>query len=194
VDASNPTNQGIKDMNVIRAMIATKKRKPLPYVIMRNIILWGAVLTVWGVAAVVMLGKGHLDLDNKMTTEESFRLLDQSVVEYTFARGVTMCTATMIAPGTYISAAHCAKERTKTYIVNSELDFVTVDRVDVSATSDWMIIYTKEDLPGVVPIAVGCSTEHWYIGMPVAYLGYPAPLVRYYSEGIVVSMMTIRSI
>jgi hypothetical protein len=174
-------------MKNIRTLAERRQNKMMITVTLINILVWGAVALSLFMAA---SNKGH----DHLTTEEAFSVLDQSVVEYTYAVGENMCSATMIGENTYISAAHCKIDNLPMYIVNDDLDFVAVDRVDASVTRDWMIIYTKEDVPGVVPIAVSCSTDPWYIGMPVAYLGYPWPLDRYYSEGIIVNLEYYRGV
>lgn len=174
----------------IRTLAERRKNKAMIIVTLINLLVWGVVATV---LVMVTFSEDHDD-DLPMTAEEAFGVLDKSVVEYTFAVGQTMCSATMIGKNTYISAAHCAIENLPMYIVNDDLDFVAVDRVDASATRDWMIIYTKEDVPSVVPVAISCSTEPWYIGMPVAYLGYPWPLDRYYSQGVIINVEPYRGI
>jgi len=161
----------------IHSRLARKQRKALLWVTLINVLVWASVATVLLPA---MRGQ-------PMSAVSAFELLDQSVVEFTFQPGVTMCSATMIDTNTYLTAAHCDPGTTRTFIVNKDGDRVlAVSFERAEDGSDWAIVHTEEDIPGVVPLAVSCRFTV-KIGEPVAYLGYPYPLERFYSEGVIVS-------
>jgi S1-C subfamily serine protease len=166
----------------IHSRLEHKQRKAFYRVLMINMLVWASAATVLVLAA----------LGQRMPADKAFEMLDQSVVEFTHMPGVTRCTATMIDTNTYLTAAHCDPGTARTYIVNKDGDKVlAVSFEQAEDGADWAIVRTEEDPPGVVPLAVSCSFAV-KTGEPIAYLGYPYPLERFYSEGIIVSLGVMR--
>lgn len=152
--------------------------KPLRFIIYINFI-------VWVLAAISITYEKKSEY---MTPSQAYDILDKSVVEYTLFPGESMCTATNVAHGVYLTARHCIRDVDTSYIVNKNGDFVSVIDTKLSDDKDWAIIYTLADPEHVVPLPIDRDFGDLKVGDRIAYLGYPFPLTRYYSEGIVANV------
>jgi V8-like Glu-specific endopeptidase len=134
-----------------------------------------------------------------LTSREAAELLSAAVVEYTTTRGRAHCTAFAVGPTKFMSAGHCATF-SKSYM--SSLNYwVEIYSVEVGvgdkptqegSAKDWAIATTYRSIQGVVPLDLACN-EEIYVGMPVAYMGYPSPLKRFFGMGYLATLEESRA-
>ncbi len=91
--------------------------------------------------------------------------------------GRDICTAFKVAPATYLTARHCTtKDVSRDLLrVGSRYRFVEQYITPDDPKDDWAVIKTGYNNPRLLALGVGCN-EEVYLGMPVAYAGYPEPL------------------
>jgi V8-like Glu-specific endopeptidase len=108
--------------------------------------------------------------------------------------GSDRCTAFKVAPATYLTAKHCTrKDVSRDFLrVDSRYRFVEQYITPDEPKDDWAIIKTGYNDPRVRSLRVGCD-EKIYLGMPVAYAGYPSPLDLTMVMGRVISTLPIKS-
>jgi len=155
-----------------------------------------SIVAVLSLVSYMGISTAKSDDTHPLTAHEAFEVLDKSVVEFTKYPGKTMCTATAIAPRTFLTAGHCIKGEA-TFIVDQYGNEFKVSSVTVGVgmkedypglQKDWAIVHTDLYVPGISYVAIGCD-ETLYVGMPVAYLGYPYPLNRHLGVGIISSII-----
>jgi len=138
-----------------------------------------------------------------LTNREAAEKLSASVVKLTRGWNFTFCTASKIGPSTFLSAGHCASGvNDDTKIINEQGDSSTTQWVkSVTVTTqgkkddrseDWMILHATTEEKSLTTLMLGCEDEI-YLGMPVAYAGYPAPVDFAFSVGHVLSMNKVTS-
>lgn len=134
-----------------------------------------------------------------LTSREAAELLSAAVVEYTTTRGHGHCTAFAIGSKKFMSAGHCAtysRSYMSSYDYWSEISSVEIGVGDKptqeGSAKDWSIATTYESIHGVVPLALACN-EEIYVGMPVAYMGYPYPLERFFGMGYLATLEESRA-
>lgn len=105
-----------------------------------------------------------------------------------------ICTAFHIGKKMYLTAAHCIKspslrlDTPGSYLYPSSIT-IGWDNTR-KGRDDWAIIRTQTEDDRVGYLELGCG-EELYLGMPIAYGGYPYPVNFVYSTGHVSSMTGI---
>jgi hypothetical protein len=120
--------------------------------------------------------------------------INPSVYHFGEKRG-GYCTATKIGPREYLTARHCAERLSTDYRLygpKNELVFVRSVLVSTGEKSrangryrreDWAILVAS--VPSKAPsLTLGCG-EKPYLGMPVAYIGFPEAIERMFGMGYV---------
>lgn len=132
-----------------------------------------------------------------MTPADAAKLLVSSVVEMSIgSRGV--CTASKIGPSTFLTAAHCARRLSDNFRLNHGWDYQYIKEItiavsgkpDGSRKEDWAILHTTFENKELKSLQIGCN-EKVYLGMPVAYAGYPGPVDFAFGLGYVTSVNKI---
>jgi hypothetical protein len=103
------------------------------------------------------------------------------------------CTAFKVAPAAYLTAGHCVETNvSRDFLrVGSRRLFIRRYIKPSDPKDDWTIIKTGYNDPSLRAINVGCD-EKIYLGMPVAYAGYPSPLDLTMVMGRVISILPTR--
>jgi len=92
----------------------------------------------------------------------------------------------MIGDKLFLSAGHCAgifvsgngRIRSKEgydWVGVKSFTLTTQKKADGKRYEDWLLLNSTDNLDGVEPLTLGC-TDTVYVGMPIAYAGYPAPI------------------
>lgn len=124
----------------------------------------------------------------ELTPREAAAILTASVVEVNNG-----CTASKVGPHQYMTARHCVQSSMK---IESRLHTMWPRSVlmawqkkeDGKRKEDWAIVNTSTDTDDVASLTLGC-TEEVYLGMPVAYAGYPVPTKFAFGMGHVTSIL-----
>lgn len=163
---------------------------------------------IFGVALAVSIGLSFRPVvssadeaatPRKMTAKDIGEYLSASVMALT-SDGVRTCTATKIGLKTFLTAKHCVVPLTPGLRVEKGVDLLSVRAVSASVskkrdgvkTEDWATLLTWTDNERIKSLPLGC-TEEIYLGMPVAYVGYPNPLELTMSIGRVISVLPVAS-
>lgn len=125
---------------------------------------------------------------------EMARKLDASVALLDLGQG--HCTATKVAPKTWLTARHCIGaglkiETARQYLYPRSIVLAWQEKKGGNRSEDWAIINTQEADDSVPSLSLGCN-ETIYPGMAVAYLGYPAGVDRAYVQGYISSIRRVR--
>lgn len=133
-----------------------------------------------------------------LTTRQAAELLTASVVEMTTG-GAQNCTASKIGPATFLTAAHCARALRDNYRVEHGYAYqyiksitITVSEKDYQRTEDWAVLHATTVNEDLKTLSLGC-TEDIYLGMPVAYAGFPGPVDFAFGVGHVASTKKMRN-
>lgn len=144
---------------------------------------------VW--AAILM--PGSFAFGAEMPTSEAAKLLDKSVVEMTID-GKPHCTAAKIGPAEFLTAGHCVRGLKSDYRLLAQANTETVisvttgvARKDQNRTEDWALLHTATPNDSWDALALGCDEEP-YLGMPIAYMGYPSGVQRMFAVGYISSL------
>jgi hypothetical protein len=103
--------------------------------------------------------------------------------------GSQICTVSKIAEHFYLTAKHCMTDDPRlTYQIrfgNFRVD-VTGAYVPYTKNSDWAILAANTKLPEMKTLKVKCGVQP-FMGMELAYYGFPGGVKGYYGEGYVVT-------
>ncbi len=123
-----------------------------------------------------------------LSPREAANTLSASVV-HLVRNGSDRCTAFKVAPATYLTARHCAKrDVSRDFLrVGSRYRFVEQYIASNEPKDDWAIVKTGYNDPLIPKLNIGCD-EEVYLGMPVAYAGYPIPLGLTVATGYIISI------
>lgn len=129
----------------------------------------------------------------EITPKEAAALLVASVVEL----NSKSCTASKIGSHQYLTAKHCVSSKmklsTKSYSMWAKsVVMAWQDKAKGNRQEDWAVINTATDTDDIVALTLGCN-EEIYLGMPVAYAGYPNPAEFAFGMGAVTSLLPSRS-
>ena len=133
-----------------------------------------------------------------LSIREAAELLSSSVVEMTIGGNKT-CSASKIGPKTFLTAAHCVRSLWGNYRLEHGFSYqfvksilITVSKKDDrSRHEDWAILNTTYENDELTALELGCA-EDIYLGMPVAYAGYPGPVDFAFGAGYVTSLKKLR--
>lgn len=129
-----------------------------------------------------------------LSSREVGKLLASSVVRLENGRA-TFCTAFKIGARRFLTAGHCSKgvnSNTKivydtfSQFIKSAL-ITTQEKRGGGRTEDWMILNATYGNAQIETLVLGCYDEI-YLGMPIAYGGYPSPLNFTVGFGRVISV------
>ena len=90
------------------------------------------------------------------------------------------CSASKIGPGTFLTAKHCVSPemrlRTKSgqLLTPRSVHMGLERKTDGKRYEDWAIVYTDQDDTSTFVLPIGCYAPV-YLGLDVAYGGYPSP-------------------
>ena len=109
-----------------------------------------------------------------------------------------ICTASKIGPATFLTAAHCARSLSDNFrLINNHnkwsyqfirsITITVSEKEDGNRQEDWAILHAETEDKGLSALSLGCS-ESIYLGMPVAYAGYPNPVDFAFGLGYVASV------
>lgn len=141
----------------------------------------------------------HSDMGGPLTIRESAVLLSSSVVRLSRSFGgsynySSICTASKIGKMAFLTARHCVSNLSANYRVEKDFEYQYVKTLIVTVSSkrrnrkeDWAILKMTSENTKLWSLKIGC-TEDIYLGMPVAYAGYPEPIDFAFSSGQVTSI------
>ncbi len=152
-------------------------------------LIWVAAIAALGVALLTSPAQSA-PLSSKVAAE----LLSASVVRMTTG-GSPLCSASKIGPATFLTAAHCARALKGNYRVEhgSHYQFIksitiTVsEKADGKRSEDWAILHATTENSALTPLSLACD-EPIYLGMPIAYAGFPDPVNFAFGMGYVASV------
>ena len=129
----------------------------------------------------------------ELTPKEAANLLINSVVEL----NNKSCTAAKIGPYQYLTAKHCVSSKMKLASKSYSMWAKSVlmawqDKAKGNRKEDWAIINTATDTDDIKALTLGCN-EEIYLGMRVAYAGYPNPTEFSFGMGAVTSLLPSRN-
>lgn len=129
----------------------------------------------------------------EVTPKEAAALLVSSVVEL----NSKSCTASKVGPHQYLTAKHCVgrdmKLNTKSYTMWAKsVVMAWQEKKRGNRQEDWAIINTATDTEDMKSLTLGCN-EEIYLGMRVAYAGYPNPAEFAFGMGSVTSLLPSRN-
>ncbi len=124
-------------------------------------------------------------------------LLSASVVRMTVG-GSNLCSASKIGPATFLTAAHCARGLRDNYRIERSgsrwgYQFIKSITITVSEkkngrrSEDWAVLHASTEDEEITALELACS-EEIYLGMPVAYAGFPAEVDFAFGIGYVASV------
>ena len=131
----------------------------------------------------------------ELTPREAAVLLDKSVVQLS-----TACSGAKIGSHQFLTARHCIRPGLKITVrdnrhISLTPQSITIsfqEKVEGNRKEDWAIIRTTTDYASLKPLMLGCN-EELYLGMPVAYAGFPGPSRYFFSTGYITSLQPIKS-
>lgn len=128
-----------------------------------------------------------------LTKKQAADLLYNSTVAVLFGGSEPGCSASKIGPGAFLTARHCIdptmKFLTKSgQILTPRSVYAGMEKKkDGKRYEDWAIVYTSQDDTSIPVLPLGCERDI-YLGMDVAYGGYPVPTRYTLAFGAVVSI------
>ncbi len=149
--------------------------------------------------SVLVLFSAPVKAEGSLTIRESATLLSSSVVKLTTSYGNSynysgVCTASKIGKKTFLTARHCVSNLSANYRVDKDFEYqyvktilVTVSSKGRSRKEDWAILNMITENTKLKTLRINC-TEEIYLGMPVAYAGYPEMINFAFSSGQVTSV------
>lgn len=151
----------------------------------------------WILSLLIVLGLTSIAY--AVTPKEVGKILANSVVRLENGSS-TFCTASKIGPRLFLTAKHCKMGiGSNTRIVHGtfaqfirSLTFPTQEKSTGRREEDWMFLnasYSNED---IAELYLGCDDEI-YLGMPIAYGGYPQPLNFTMAIGRIISLEKVDS-
>jgi V8-like Glu-specific endopeptidase len=129
---------------------------------------------------------------NAMTPAEGARHVDGAIV-----RVGTGCSGSKIGPHQFLTARHCFSSNMK-IMVGDDISLtpqsvtISIQKKEGDRDEDWAIVRTIDDDASIKSLALGCN-EELYLGMPVAYAGFPAPAEYFYATGYVTSVTNLKA-
>ena len=129
-----------------------------------------------------------------LTAKQAGDALSSSVVEF-LRDSNRICTAFKVGDRQFTTAKHCASLANSEYKVsfNNHMSFARSILLSVVDKEDWAVVSMTTTNDKISSLPLGCN-EELYLGMPVAYAGYPAPLKFTMGLGSVVSVLPVKSI
>lgn len=138
----------------------------------------------------------------QMSPKEAAKHLEKSVVALKRTWSDPFCTGFKIDTKVFLTAAHCArsinsdtrltsKHSEKYQFIRSVLR-TTQEKKYGDRVEDWAIMNTVEENDELSALVLACD-EEIYLGMPVAYAGYPAPMDFAFGIGTVMSVNKVNS-
>lgn len=134
-----------------------------------------------------------------LTVREAAEKLQKSVAAVTY-RSQTICSAAKIGPGQFLTAFHCLQWGETITLQNGRILKIksvlatmqpkpvdTANKAKKERDEDWAILNTVDDDESVVALELGCNDTP-YLGMQVAYAGFPAPTQYAYGSGHITSV------
>ena len=116
----------------------------------------------------------------EITKQEAAEMLYNATVAVIYSGNEPGCSASKIGPATFLTAHHCVSPemrlRTKSgqlltpRSVHSGMEY----KADGRRYEDWTIVYTDQDDTSTFVLPIGCDAPV-YLGLDVAYGGYPSP-------------------
>lgn len=152
--------------------------------------------------ALLALGVSPYASATELTPKDAAALLGKSVVAVSENGTDNNCTATKIGDHQFLSANHCTNmanpvlilQSGERYHVKSALvaaqqkkDSFSVGRI---RDEDWAIFNTVEDDKDMPAMKIGC-TEEPYLGMAVAYAGFPYPTQYAFAMGHITTLKPV---
>ncbi len=145
------------------------------------------------VLSLIALGSVHAE----MTPKEAALHLEKSVVALKKSWGDPFCTGFKIDVKTYLTAGHCTRsiDSNTRLVSNYSHDYLyvrsfirtTQEKNSGNRDEDWAILNTSAENEELFSLDLGCD-EEVYLGMPIAYAGYPAPMDFAFGIGTVMSL------
>ena len=145
---------------------------------------------------------GTAQAGEPLSPKAAAELLSASVVRMTTG-GTNLCSASKIGPATFLTAAHCARALRDNYRIESNRSFwsyqfiksitITVsEKADGSRTEDWAVLHATTENEDLTALKLSCD-EDIYLGMPVAYAGFPSPIDFAFGTGYVASINKLKN-
>ncbi len=145
------------------------------------------------IMSLALLSSAHAE----MTPKEAAVHLEKSVVALKKSWGDPFCTGFKIDVKTYLTANHCARsiDSNTRLVSNFSNDYLyvrsvirtTQEKNSGNRDEDWAILNTSTENEELSSLVLGCD-EEVYLGMPIAYAGYPAPMDFAFGIGTVMSL------
>ncbi len=145
------------------------------------------------IMSLALLSSAHAQMNPK----EAASLLEKSVVALQKTWSDPFCTGFKIERKVFLTAGHCtqtvdsntrltSKYSDKYQFIRSVL-IATQEKRSGDREEDWAILNTVDENEELSPLVLGCD-EKVYLGMPVAYAGYPSPMDFAFGIGTVMSL------
>lgn len=137
--------------------------------------------------------------EGRLDNREAAELLSASVVQMSDG-GRGMCSASKIGPISYLTAGHCVRALGARYRLEHPdtlyqyVGSVTVglsNKLAGSLREDWAVLTVTKENTDLPALELACD-EDLYLGMPVAYAGYPENVDFAYGTGYVASLNHIK--
>ncbi|MCH8022369.1 MAG: trypsin-like peptidase domain-containing protein [Thaumarchaeota archaeon] len=138
----------------------------------------------------------------QMTPKEAASHLEKSVVAMQKTWSDPFCTGFKIDTKVFLTAAHCASDVNNdtrlTSKYSEKYQFIrsvlrtTQEKKDGDRVEDWAIMNTVEENDELSALVLACD-EEIYLGMPIAYAGYPAPMDFAFGIGTVMSLNKVKN-
>jgi len=127
-----------------------------------------------------------------LTTKQAGDTLSGSVVEF-LSGSRRVCTAFKISSRQFMTAKHCVTQVNREYKIdfNNRMSFVRSILVSGVDKEDWAVANVATSNDKIKSLSLGCNDE-LYLGMPVAYAGYPSPLELTMGLGAVTSVTPVK--
>ncbi len=149
---------------------------------------YGVLAVIFGVLVLIAAPARSAPLTDKQAGD----VLSSSVVE--FLQGSRrICTAFKVGNRRFMTAKHCVTSLNSEYKIefNNHMSFVRSILVSGVDEEDWAVVNVATTNDNINSLSLGCN-EELYLGMPVAYAGYPAPLELTMGFGSVTSVLPIK--
>lgn len=138
------------------------------------------ILSKLAAAAVVALGLAAPAAAESLTPKDAAEMLTGAAVEVLHGNRV-VCSGAKIGEKQFLTAKHCLGRDMKvrwdysTHAVRSVLMGIGDDEDEKGY--DWAVLNTFTDSDKIDTLAISCDEEP-YLGMPVAYMGFPIPFTE----------------
>lgn len=115
--------------------------------------------------------------------------LSQSVFELTHDDKFA-CSTFYVGDNMFVTAGHCITTEKMRVVVRGKV-YEPIVTAHLNSTDDWAVMTVLPRVTNVAPLNMYCD-PYIYVGKRVAYFGYPHPLRKDFSVGIVSSLSAPR--